>query len=111
MLGAAALPDIGSQFPDTDPRYKGIDSALLLGQAFEQVKAKGLAVVNLDCTIVCDEPKLSPFLPAARQRIAELLGIEPDSVGLKAKTTEGTMLAQPGQSIAAIVTLLLVRTQ
>jgi 2-C-methyl-D-erythritol 2,4-cyclodiphosphate synthase len=110
LLGALALPDIGRQFPDTDPRYKDADSRVLLGKVMKRVSARGYQVANLDCVVVCDRPKLAPYADAIRSRIAGLLGVNPDRVGLKAKTCEGTLLAIPGKSIAAFVTVLLART-
>ncbi|MBM3314847.1 2-C-methyl-D-erythritol 2,4-cyclodiphosphate synthase [candidate division WOR-3 bacterium] len=107
LLGAAALPDIGTIFPATDPQYKGADSARLLGRVVTRVRRLGWRVANLDCTLVCDGPRIAPHAAAIRTRVAGLVGIKPDAVGIKAKTTEGTMLARPGRSIAALVVVLL----
>src|SRR5258707_14504189 len=85
LLGAAGLGDIGDAFPDTDPAYAGIDSAILLGRALERVRAAGWRPVNLDCTIFAQRPKLAPYKPAIRQRLAELVGLPIDAVNVKAK--------------------------
>jgi 2-C-methyl-D-erythritol 2,4-cyclodiphosphate synthase len=88
LLGAAGLGDIGDAFPDTDPAYAGIDSAILLERTLDRVRAGGWRIVNLDCTIFAQRPKLSPHKPAIRQKVAELLGIPVDAVNVKAKTGE-----------------------
>jgi 2-C-methyl-D-erythritol 2,4-cyclodiphosphate synthase len=89
LLGAAALGDIGELFPDTDERNRGRDSADMLRQAAGEVRAAGFTVVNLDCIVMAQRPKLSPFKDAIRQRIAQILDLSPDQVGMKAKTGEG----------------------
>ncbi|HEY3969019.1 MAG TPA: 2-C-methyl-D-erythritol 2,4-cyclodiphosphate synthase [Planctomycetaceae bacterium] len=88
LLGAAGLGDIGDAFPDTDPAYAGIDSAVLLGRALERVRADGWQIVNLDCTIFAQRPKLTSHKPAIRQKLAELLAIPVEAVNVKAKTGE-----------------------
>lgn len=107
LLGALALPDIGTLFPDTDPKYKDFDSAALLQEVVREVTARGWRVANLDCLVICDRPRLSPLAQRIRAGIADLLQVSPDAVGLQAKTCEGTMLAIPGRSIAAMATVLL----
>jgi 2-C-methyl-D-erythritol 2,4-cyclodiphosphate synthase len=88
LLGAAGLGDIGRHFPDTDAAFKGADSAVLLAEAVRRVRAAGWEVVNVDSTIVAQAPKLAPHIPAMRKRIAQVLGIEPERVNVKAKTAE-----------------------
>jgi 2-C-methyl-D-erythritol 2,4-cyclodiphosphate synthase len=88
LLGAAGLGDIGELFPDTAAENRGRDSAQMLSLVVERVRAAGFEVVNLDCIVFAQQPKLSPHKPAIRQRIAELLGLSPDDVGVKAKTGE-----------------------
>ncbi len=88
ILGGAGLGDIGEAFPDTDPEYAGIDSAILLTRALEQVAASGWRIVNLDCTIFAQRPKLAPYKPAIRRRLAELLGLAVEAINVKAKTGE-----------------------
>ncbi len=89
LLGAAALGDIGEMFPDTDPANQGRDSADMLRRALDRVSAAGWRIVNLDCVIFAQRPKILPHRPAIRRRIAEILGIDEAAVWLKAKTGEG----------------------
>lgn len=91
MLGAAGMDDIGTLFPDTDPSYCGADSAELLSQVVNAVASRGFHVCNLDTTVVLQSPKLGPYKVAIRERLASLLGVEPSSVGVKAKTAEGIL--------------------
>ena len=107
MLGALALGDIGHHFPDTDPAYKGIDSALLLERVHALVLAKGWSVANLDCTLCLQRPKVAGHVPAMRARIADILGIDVDRVSVKATTTErlGFVGAEAGVSAHAVVLL------
>ncbi|MGI9177316.1 MAG: 2-C-methyl-D-erythritol 2,4-cyclodiphosphate synthase [Pirellulales bacterium] len=89
LLGAAAIGDIGEMFPDTDPANKGRDSADMLRRAASRVAETGWRIVNLDCVIFAQRPKILPHRPAIRRRIAEILGIDETAVWLKAKTGEG----------------------
>ncbi|RLS43385.1 MAG: 2-C-methyl-D-erythritol 2,4-cyclodiphosphate synthase [Planctomycetota bacterium] len=89
LLGAAALGDIGEMFPDTDPANQGRDSADMLRRALDRVSAAGWRIVNLDCVIFAQRPKILPHRPAIRRRIAEILGIDEAAIWLKAKTGEG----------------------
>ena len=88
LLGAAGLGDIGELFPDNDPANKGRDSAEMLGLAYDRVLAAGLRIGNLDCVVFAQRPKLLPHKEAIRRRIAEILGIATEQIGLKAKTGE-----------------------
>ena len=88
LLGAAALGDIGELFPDTDAANLGRDSADMLRRANERVSAAGYRIVNVDCIVFAQRPKLGPIKAAIQQRIAEILAIEPEQVGVKAKTGE-----------------------
>src|SRR6185295_7322878 len=88
LLGAAGFGDIGDAFPDTDPAYAGIDSAVLLRRALERVQAAGWRPINLDCTVFAQRPKLAPYKSAIRQRLAELVGLAVEAVNVKAKTGE-----------------------
>jgi len=88
LLGAAALGDIGTHFPDTDVAYKGADSSVLLAEAARRVRAQGFDIGNIDSTVVAQAPKLMPFIPAMRAHIAQTLGLQPDQVNVKAKTAE-----------------------
>lgn len=107
MLGALALGDIGKLFPDTDARYKGIDSTLLLQEVVNIVKSKGYSINNIDCTIAMQRPKLRPHIDAMRNRLAEVLGIEIERVSVKATTTEhlGFEGREEGVSTTAVVLL------
>lgn len=108
MLGALALGDIGKLFPDSDPRYKGIDSTLLLKEVVAVVTAKGYRVGNVDCTIAMQRPKLRPHIDTMRQRLAEVIGIDVDRVSIKATTTEklGFEGREEGVSTTAVVLLM-----
>lgn len=102
LLGAAALGDIGELFPDTDPLNRGRDSAEMLAAARDRVAAAGYRIVNVDCIVFAQRPKLSPYKGAIRDRVAAILNIEAACVGVKAKTGEDvgpvgrdeTMMAQ-----------------
>jgi 2-C-methyl-D-erythritol 2,4-cyclodiphosphate synthase len=89
LLGAAALGDIGEMFPDTDESNRGRDSADMLSRAVGRVTAAGYQIVNLDCIIFAQRPKISGHSVAVRRRVAEIVGVAADKVGLKAKTGEG----------------------
>ncbi len=100
ILGAAGLPDLGSLFPDTDPRFKDAPSSLFLREALRLISEKGLSVHQVDLVLILDQPKLAPYREKLRENLARLLGIPPDRVGLKAKTTEGLGFAG-GEAVAA----------
>jgi 2-C-methyl-D-erythritol 2,4-cyclodiphosphate synthase len=104
LLGAIAAPDIGSLFSPSDPRWKGADSGLFLAEAIKRVKAAGYAVVNVDSTLILAAPKIGPHAAAIRTHLAELLGIPPGCVGVKAKTPEG--MGTDNAAIAHAVVLL-----
>jgi 2-C-methyl-D-erythritol 2,4-cyclodiphosphate synthase len=89
LLGAAALGDIGLMFPDTDPENRGRDSGQMLAAALDAVAALGWQIVNIDCIVFAQRPKLLTHRQAIRERIADILEIEPERVGLQAKTGEG----------------------
>ena len=101
LLGAAGLGDIGEHFPDDDPAYEGVDSLALLRRVGGLLDKSGFAVVNLDATIVAQKPKLQPYAGEMRRRLAEALGVAPDSVNVKATTEEGMGFTGSGQGIAA----------
>jgi 2-C-methyl-D-erythritol 2,4-cyclodiphosphate synthase len=88
LLGAASLGDIGELFPDTDPANRGRDSAEMLRAALERVRHAGYRILNLDCIVFAQRPKLSPYKDALRSRIASLLDVDAENVGVKAKTGE-----------------------
>ena len=89
LLGAAALGDIGQHFPDTDDRYKGADSLLLLREVAELLKKEGYRPVNIDATVIAQKPKLAPHIPRMRENIARACGLGTDAVSVKATTEEG----------------------
>ncbi|MBO4588062.1 MAG: 2-C-methyl-D-erythritol 2,4-cyclodiphosphate synthase [Bacteroidales bacterium] len=88
LLGAAALGDIGKHFPDTDPKYKGIDSLLLLKETVRLISEKGYSVGNVDSILCMQKPKVAPYIEQMRQNLAETMGIDIDRVSVKATTTE-----------------------
>ena len=88
LLGAANLRDIGYHFSDTDPEFKGIDSKILLRRVMELIFEKGYSVVNIDCTVIMERPKLNPHIPEMQKVIAEILKVDPDAVSIKATTHE-----------------------
>lgn len=104
LLGAVAVGDIGSFFPPGDPRWKDADSAVFLQTALEEIQHAGYRIANLDTTLVLAAPKIGPFAEKLRERVAELLQIDPGCVGIKAKTPEG--LNQDGVAVAHAVVLL-----
>jgi 2-C-methyl-D-erythritol 2,4-cyclodiphosphate synthase len=110
LLGAAALGDIGRHFPDTDPAWRGADSRDLLRAVASKVRAAGFAVGNVDATIVAQAPRMAPHIPAMVANIAADLGIAPDRVNVKAKTTERLGFTGRGEGIAAEAVALLLRT-
>jgi len=109
LLGAAVLGDIGSHFPDTDARFKGADSAVLLAEAARRVRALGYEIGNIDSTIVAQAPKLMPFIPAMRAKIAQTLGLTTDQVNVKAKTAEKMGPVGLGQAMEARAIVLLFK--
>jgi 2-C-methyl-D-erythritol 2,4-cyclodiphosphate synthase len=109
ILGAAALGDIGEMFPDTDPANKGRDSADMLRRAEARVAEASWRIVNLDCVILAQRPKILPHRPAMRRRIAEILGVEETAVWLKAKTGESVGPIGEELAIAAECVVLIER--
>jgi len=107
ILGAAGLGDIGEHFPDTDPRYKGISSRILLGKCGDLLKGEGYEVVNMDCILFAQEPKLSPYKRQMAENMARVLGLESDLVNIKATTTETLGFVGKKEGIAAHTTLLI----
>lgn len=100
LLGACALGDLGTHFPDTEPRYKGISSLELLKRVGEMVKERGFVVVNVDSTVVAERPRLAGFAPAMVKNIATCLSLETHEVSVKATTSEGLGFVGKGQGIA-----------
>jgi 2-C-methyl-D-erythritol 2,4-cyclodiphosphate synthase len=110
ILGAAGLPDIGEQFPDTDARYKGCDSRTLLAAAIQKAAARGYAAVNLDVVIHAERPKLSPYKRVMAECVAGLIGVDAESVSIKAKTNEGLNAVGRGEAIACTCVVGLARS-
>ncbi|MCB1890047.1 MAG: 2-C-methyl-D-erythritol 2,4-cyclodiphosphate synthase [Rhodocyclaceae bacterium] len=108
LLGAAALGDIGRHFPDTDPRFEGADSRVLLRAAMQSVREAGFVVGNLDATVIARAPKLLPHVPAMVAHVAADLGIAPGQVNIKGKTTEQLGFTGRGEGIAAQAAVLLL---
>ena len=107
ILGAAALGDIGRHFPESNPRYQGIDSRELLRHVVALVRDRGLSVGNVDATIIAEAPRMAPHIPAMVRCIAEDLGIDGDRVNVKATTTEKLGFTGRGEGIAAEAVCLL----
>ena len=107
LLGAAGLGDIGRHFPDTDPAHRDADSRALLREAMVKVRAAGYVVVNVDSTIIAQAPRMAPHIPAMVANLAADLGVRPDRVNVKAKTTERLGFAGRGEGIAAEAVALL----
>ena len=107
LFGAAGLGDIGRHFPDTDGRFRGADSVVLLQEAMRRVRAQGWEIVNVDSTIVAQAPKLAPHIEPMRARVAEALGVTAAQVNVKAKTAEKLGPVGMGQSIEARAVVLL----
>lgn len=111
LLGAAGLGDIGRHFPDTDPRFKGADSRVLLREVGRRVDVAGFAPVNIDTTIIAQAPKMAPFVQAMAANIAADLSLSQSAVNVKAKTTERLGFIGRGEGIAAeAIALIQVRT-
>ena len=98
MLGALALFDIGTLFPDTDKKYKDIESTILLEKVYEKISEKGWRIVNIDSNIIAQEPKMMPYIPKMKDVLCKILDIDPDELSIKAKTNEN--LDAVGQKLA-----------
>lgn len=109
MLGAAAMGDIGSHFPDTDARFKGIDSKHLLRSCCHLVTESGYTVINCDCTILAQAPKLRPYIDTMRASLATVMGLEMDAISVKATTTEGLGFTGREEGVAVYSTVLMIR--
>lgn len=109
MLGALALGDIGKHFPDNSPEFKGIDSKILLARVNTLIKEKGYSLVNADCTILLQKPKVAPYILPMRECLAKVLETEADRISVKATTTEGAGFVGREEAIAVYATVLLGR--
>ncbi|WP_246945472.1 2-C-methyl-D-erythritol 2,4-cyclodiphosphate synthase [Bacillus pinisoli] len=106
-LGAIGEGDIGKHFPDTDPAFKGADSAKLLSHVWELVEQRGYVLTNVDCTIIAQAPKMAPYIEQMKNRIAELLHATPEQVNVKATTTEKLGFTGRGEGIASQAVVLI----
>jgi 2-C-methyl-D-erythritol 2,4-cyclodiphosphate synthase len=107
LLGAAGLRDIGHYFPDSDSKYKNIDSKILLKDTFNLIRQKGYYVNNIDCTVCLEKPKISPFIQNMRETISAIIETETNAVALKATTTEKLGFTGREEGIVAIAVVLL----
>ncbi|MDD7342977.1 MAG: 2-C-methyl-D-erythritol 2,4-cyclodiphosphate synthase [Bacteroidales bacterium] len=107
LLGAACLRDIGYHFPDTDPRYKGIDSRRLLAEVMRLIDAEGYTLGNCDITICAEQPKINPHIPAMQRELAKCMGCAEGQVSIKATTTERLGYTGRGEGIAAYAVALI----
>lgn len=107
LLGAAGLGDIGRHFPDTDPKYKGADSLMLLREVYRKISEKGFRVGNIDVTMIAQKPKLKDFIPQMQENIAAAVGVTPDRVNVKATTEEKLGFTGTGEGMACHAVCLL----
>lgn len=107
MLGGAGMSDIGSYFPNTDKQYKDISSLLLLEKAYRLIRGKGFKLVNLDITVIAEEPKIRPHVEAMKANIGRVLYLKPDEIGIKATTMEGKGTVGRGEGVAVQAVVLL----
>lgn len=107
LLGAAALGDIGTHFPPSDPQWKDADSLQLLQRAYHLLEELNYQVVNIDVTVLCEAPRLGPHVPAMRERLARALGIGTQHVSIKSKTNEGMGWIGQGEGIAVVAVALI----
>lgn len=107
LLGAAALGDIGSHFPDTDERWKGVDSGELLRSVVYEIRGASYAIENVDVTVICERPKLRPFVELIRSSLADLMGVGIGRVSVKGKTNEGMDAVGAGRGIVVHAVALL----
>lgn len=109
LLGAAALRDIGFHFPDTGEEFRNIDSKILLRRTVELVRAAGYEIGNIDATVCAERPKLNPHIPRMCACLAEVMGIDPDDINIKATTTEKLGFTGRAEGISAYATVLIAR--
>lgn len=109
MLGAAALNDIGTHFPDNDEKYRNICSLILLNETHQLLKNMGWEIVNIDATVVTEKPKLQPYIMAIREKLAETLQLSVDQVSVKAKTSERLGFIGKGEGVLALSTVLITK--
>lgn len=108
LLGAVGLEDIGTLFPDTDPKYKNADSIKLLEQVLEKVSEKGFKINNIDSNIIAQAPKMMPYIPLMKERLANVLNLETENISIKAKTKEKLDSVGEGLAIEANAVVLII---
>jgi 2-C-methyl-D-erythritol 2,4-cyclodiphosphate synthase len=111
LLGSVGAGDLGTHFPDKDPAYKDISSLILLERIMKVVRDRGFALVNVDATIVAQEPRLTPHIPAMQANLAPILGLTPAEVNIKATTTEHMGFAGRGEGMAAYAVVLVAKAE
>ena len=107
LLGAANLGDIGKHFPDTDPKYKGVDSKLLLKEVIKLIREKGFELGNVDVTICLQTPKIGPFIPKMQKVLADCMSVDTDLVSIKATTTEKLSFVGREEGVSSYATVLI----
>ncbi len=107
MLGAIGEGDIGTHYPDSDPRFEGLSSLVMLQEVMGILGSRGYGLVNVDTVLICEEPKLKPYVGRIKEALAKTLGVSGDRVGIKATTTEGMGFTGRGEGIAAYAVVLL----
>jgi 2-C-methyl-D-erythritol 2,4-cyclodiphosphate synthase len=110
LLGAANLRDIGYHFPDTAGEFKNIDSKILLMETMLLLRNKGFEFGNADCTVCAEQPKINPHIPAMQQCLSEVMGVEPDTISIKATTSEKMGFVGREEGVAAYVTVLICKS-
>ena len=111
LLGAAGLKDIGSYFPDTDPRYRNISSLLILEKVYRLIRGKGFSITNIDTVVIAEEPLISPHIEAIKASLARVLHLRSDEVGIKATTMEGCGSIGRREGLAVQAIALLIREE
>jgi len=109
ILGAMALKDIGTHFPDNDPAYKNANSAELLKEVWQMAKEQGYKLVNMDCTVIAQKPKMAPYIDSIRKRISGIVESDEGKINVKATTTEGLGFTGREEGIAAMAVVLLIK--
>ena len=109
LLGALSLGDLGTHFPDNDPKYKGIDSKILLNKCYDMVKERGYIIVNLDTMVYAEAPKMKPYISLMRESISKILNINVEQISIKATTYEKMDAIGRGEAIACDSTVLLMK--
>ncbi|WP_337864512.1 2-C-methyl-D-erythritol 2,4-cyclodiphosphate synthase [Ignavibacterium sp.] len=111
ILGALALGDIGKHFPNTDPKWKDVDSSVILKHCYEIVKSKGFIISNIDSMLALESPKISPYIQQMQNRIADILQVSPSQISIKATTTEKLGFVGRSEGAVAMATVLLIKSE